>query len=300
MKILLVLVLVLSFCLILPVLAVTESTAASTATVNKYKENAFNFDHQAITKVACEFWSLSEERTKNIMLGSRMPDIYQRGLSHLFNQQWSHGLLYGKNRTWRWGDANEDFHDNLLGTKGIDQNRNSSPEDETENLFHEGWNNGSADQFYLKDDQTTGDWYLGYASHFIEDVTIPPHTTSPFPGRLDILYHHASFEVWLTNNLEKGHRLIDAAALDNEYYIVTDPSEDLKRAAWNSCYWNEEGYGKEVWDNYVSDGYPTKENSGSPELVKNAKNMITEAVRWSRGTIKWGLDQYNQWTDQQK
>lgn len=274
-------------------------------TVLKYKETDIYFDHQAITRVATQYWSLSDKRAESIIQGSRMPDYYQKGLTNLFNQQWSHGLLLGKNRAWRWGDANEDFHDNLLGIKGNNNNNNEGDEsdegdEENNNVYaHEGWDGGSADQFYLQNNQQNGDWYIGYASHYIVDVTAPPHTTSPLPNRFDILYHHFDFELWVTNNLEKGHRLIDAAIEDNEYYTIVDPSLDLQNAAWKACYWSgDQGYGRALWDTYIKDGYPTDENSGSKELVEHAKKMIIEAARWSKGTIKWGLDQYNQWTDQ--
>ncbi|MBF0362485.1 MAG: hypothetical protein HQK49_15815 [Oligoflexia bacterium] len=264
--------------------ATNFTTTTTTTTINKYKEDDTNHDHQIFTKLAAKFWGLSDERIKNIALGAKMPDITQSGFSGNFNQQWSHGLLYGKNQKRMWGDADQDFEGNLMGNLSGN---------------NEGWNHSSADIFYSKNDQKNGDWYIGYASHYIVDVTTPVHSTNPLLNRLDVLTHHFDFELWIANNLEGGHRLLDAAINDKEYYTITDPRKNLQDVAWKACYWNiENGYGKILWDLYKKDGYPTKENSGSPELVDNAKIMIVEAVRWARGTIKWGLDQYNQWADQ--
>ncbi|MBF0361371.1 MAG: hypothetical protein HQK49_10180 [Oligoflexia bacterium] len=265
----------------------------------KYKAGAEHLTHQKITTIAATALGLSIERVKNIAAASGMPDKNQGGISGGFNQQWSHGLLFNNKKEIKWGDANTDYHDNLLGLKNNDR-YDDNPLDEidetTSSVKLESWENGSADKFYLQNDQQKGDWYLGYASHYIVDLTTPIHTTVPGFSHLEILSKHFNFELWIANNFDKGHNLATVAINDNKIYSITNPREDAKKAAWNACYWNDvDGYGQRLWDLYKQEGYPTEENSGNAELVEAAKIMILEAVRWSKSTIKWGLDNYQQW-----
>jgi len=181
-----------------------------------------------------------------------------------------------------WGDADQDYEQNLIGPKG-----------------GEGYDGKFAGYYYSKNDQYTGDAYVGYAMHYIEDGSIVVHTSFPSLSRSDILTKHLDFETWLMVNTNDGHKLFDAAIQDNYYYPITGSLKNaFKSAAWNVCYWNSKSdIGKKVWDAYRNSGYPTKINSGSADLVYWSKKMLIEASRWAKGTVKYAMDYYGQWNN---
>jgi len=180
---------------------------------------------------------------------------------------------------WCWGDADDDLHDNIDQYSGEIE----SPE---------GYCGRSAKYYYELGDQYMGDWYLGYALHYIEDVGLVLHTTGEQP--LDMLQHHFDFEAWVHNNLTSGHNFLDSIANDWYYYPVTDLKQAVYDAAYGCCYWTST-LGKEVWDAYKASGYPTATGAGSPELVKWTARMLKRTARYAKGVIKYALDKYNQW-----
>jgi len=226
----------------------------------------------------------------NINDASDDPDTYQAGLDHGYNQQWSHAYIYDDwfgSTFWLWGDADEDFHDNLLGPMG-----------------GEGYNGSYAGAYYGASNQYQGDRYLGYALHYIEDVSITLHSTAPDSlgvtvpyYTVDMLTHHFDFETWVENNLSAGYKLLDAVASDYYYYAVTDPVQAIKNAAWASCaYKGTSSIGYSAWKEYRNCGYPTAAGSGSATLATNTKAMLISAARYAKGAIKFALDTYGQWT----
>lgn len=236
--------------------------------------------HTSLSELAAQYWGLAPSRVAKIKSAGDQPDVYQSGLDNTYNQQWSHAFLLNGSGTWFWGDADDDFHDNLNGDSGEWE----SPE---------GLNGKSAKDYYQAGNQQQGDWYLGYATHYIEDVNLVVHTS--FPSRLDLLSKHFAFEDWIAANLTSGHRLLAAAAADTYYYAVTDPKASINNAAYFVCY-GQGGVGKRVWDAYVASGYPTGAGTGSSTLVSAAKEMMIRAARYTRGTIKYALDRYGQWS----
>ncbi|MCK4259315.1 MAG: hypothetical protein KAX49_10080 [Halanaerobiales bacterium] len=234
--------------------------------------------HVNLTDIAASSWGLSSSRVNTIANASDMPDVYQSGLDNGYNQQWSHAYLYCSLGFWVWGDADDDFHDNIDQESGEIE----SPE---------GFNNKSAKYYYELGDQFNGDWYLGYAIHFIEDACIILHTSDP---TLDMLTHHFDFEEWVDNNWNSGHNFSSAVANDGYYYAVTDLKQAVRNAAYNCSYWTST-LGETVWDNYISSGYPTTAGTGNSTLVANTKTMLIRACRYAKGTIKYALDKYGQW-----
>jgi hypothetical protein len=238
--------------------------------------------HTSLTEAAAAYWGLSATRKATMKSAADRPDTYQSGISNYYNQQWSHAFLMASGGIWLWGDADDDFHDNLDGDGG----ELESPE---------GYNGYSAKDYYQSGNQYWGDWYVGYAIHYIEDVCIVVHATAPSPSRLDVLTKHFAFEDWIKVNLTAGHKLLAAATADTYYYPITDPKASINTAAYNTSYWAG-GTGKRVWDAYVASGYPTTAGSGNATLVAGAKEMMVRAIRYTRGTIKYSLDTYGQWT----
>ena len=238
--------------------------------------------HTSFTEAAATYWGIAATRKANMKAAADKPDTYQSGFSNYYNQQWSHAFLMASGGIWIWGDADDDFADNLNGDSGEIE----SPE---------GYNGYSARDYYQVNNQYWGDWYLGYATHYIEDVCIVVHATAPSATRMDILSKHFAFEDWIKANLTAGHKLLAAASADTYYYPVTDPKASINTAAYNTSYWAG-GTGKKVWDAYVASGYPTTAGSGNATLVAGAKEMMIRAIRYTRGTIKYTLDKYGQWT----
>ncbi len=234
--------------------------------------------HSGLTADACSYWNLPTNRKNNLAAASKMPDTYQSGLDHGFNQQWSHAYLYTSLGFWIWGDADDDFYDNL----NQDGGELESPE---------GYNDRSAKYYYDRNDQYNGDWYLGYAAHYIEDVSLILHASDP---TVDMLIHHFDFEAWIANNWTSGHNFAATVAADQYYYIVSDPKASIRNAAKNCSYWTSD-LGETVWDNYEASGFPTGTGIGNSSLVANTKTMLIRAARYTRGTIKYTLDKYNQW-----
>jgi len=237
--------------------------------------------HRKVVSIAAAKWGLSSARINNMTAASDSPDVYQSGLENGFNQQWSHAFMLTSGGLWYWGDADDDFHDNInQSTSEIE-----SPE---------GYQGKSAKYYYQAGNQRRGDWYLGYACHYIEDVCLVLHTTVPFGA---MATKHFAFEAWVENNLTAGHNLLAAVQADNYYYVITDLKQAVNQAAYYTSGYYSSTYGKKAWDAYVASGYPTAAGTGNAELVANTKGMLIDAKRYVMGAIKYTLDKYGQWTN---
>lgn len=235
--------------------------------------------HSSITADAATYWGLATARKNNMSYAAKMPDTYQSGLDNAFNQQWSHAFLYSSLGIWVWGDADDDYYDNLEQDGG----ELESPE---------GYNGKSAKYYYQAGNQKQGDWYVGYATHYIEDASLIMHASDP---SVDMLTQHFNFEAWVANNWTSGHNFYNTIVNDTYYYVITDLKASIRNAANGASYWTST-LGKTVWDNYKASGYPTAVGSGNSTLVNNTKTMLIRAARYARGTIKYSLDKYSQWT----
>jgi hypothetical protein len=245
--------------------------------------------HISVASIAAAQWGLSADRVAIIAEHSDDPDVYQAGLDNGYNQQWSHAYIYDRwfsSSFYLWGDADDDFKENLDGPLG-----------------GEGYDGKYAGYWYQNGDRASGDMWLGIAIHFIEDVSITLHSTAPTSSGItvpmkttDMLTKHFAFEDWVNANLTSGHCLLDAVAADTLYYPVTDPRTSLKNAAWASCaYKGTSSVGNLAWKAYRDSGYPTGPGTGSAVLVENTKKMLIAAGRYAKGTIKYTLDKYVGW-----
>jgi len=239
--------------------------------------------HMNFVYVCAKKLGLSENRAIIMRDAAMMPDVYQSGLDNAYNQQWSHAYIVTKTfwgMQWLWGDADDDFNDNLNGYSG----ESESPE---------GYNGMWAGYYYNAGNRDLGDWYVGYACHYITDVSFVLHTTFP---DLDMALHHFDFEAWIENNWTAGHNL--SQALNNvqasSYYTITDAKAGIRSAVQASNY-SYSNNGKLAWDNFKASGFPTGAGTGNSNCVYYTKKMIEEATKWTGSAIKYALNKYNQW-----
>lgn len=239
--------------------------------------------HVNIAALVASRWQLPSNRVDVISDAADAPDTYEAGIDNGFNQQWSHAYLYSALGFWIWGDANENFDDCLTGRLA---GQLEGPE------CKDGL---SASYFYARGDQVTGDAYLGYALHYIEDVNLVLHASDPTLAP-DMLTNHFKFENWVKNNWDTGHNFSAAVAADNSYYPISDLQQSVRNAAWAVSYWNSSGPGRKAWNAYRSCGYPTGVGTGNADVVAATKQMLIRAGRYAAGAIKYTLDTYAQWT----
>ncbi|MBF0359779.1 MAG: hypothetical protein HQK49_02155 [Oligoflexia bacterium] len=253
----------------------SESTLGSDA--NKYAE----VTHQDLLEIALRSFPLSENRVKNMVAAAEVPDRHLN-VFELLRHPWAHLYMYNQSGEWLWGGADRHFQDNLMGT---------NPEE----IFGGGFGGLSAEYYYLLNDQENGDWYLGYALHFIADVTIIVHTSLPTFDHLDLLYKHSDFEKWIQNNFTSGHNFRKRIQndVDSQMYNINNPAEDIREIAWQSSYWSG-GIGYDVWNDYVESEYPLEAGSGNEKLVNDTTLMLKNALSYTRGAIYFMLNKYQQ------
>lgn len=239
--------------------------------------------HKNFTYVCAKKLGLSEERAIIMRDASVMPDVYQVGIENGFNQQWSHAFILTKTwwgAQWLWGDADDDFHDNLDGDSG----ESESPE---------GYNGKWAGYYYAQGNRELGDWYVGYACHFMEDVGIVLHTTFP---DFNLAVHHGDFEDWIDANWNSGHNFSEVveSVEASEYYSFSDPKRAINQAA-KASNWYYSAHGKKAWEAYANSGYPIASGSANNTCVYYTRLMLEETTKWTGAAIKYAMDKYNQW-----
>jgi hypothetical protein len=235
--------------------------------------------HKSMTSLCTSQLGLSTARIKNIEEASFMPDIYQNGASNGYNQQWSHAYMISSWGKHIWGDADDDFNDNLIGIPGKDC---------------EGYKNSSAAAYYAKNNQFTGDQYLGYAIHYIEDASLTLHSSFPSFTATDLLSKHFAYENWVNNNLIQGLFLLEDAFNDYYYYEVNDLKQAIHNTAYLSSVWTSE-LGEKIWAEYRKCDYPENSGQGSNELADLTKQLIVQTTRYTKGAIIYTLDHFDQW-----
>lgn len=237
--------------------------------------------HVSISLLAAQKWGLSAGRANVIGQAADDPDTYESGFDNAYNQQWSHAYIYAWWGSWIWGDANENFDDCITGRLA---GQLEGPECK---------DGQSAKQWYQAANQQMGDKFLGYATHYIEDVSMILHTSAPNP---DMVTQHFAYEAWVKNNWTAGHNFSATVAADGYYYTITDLQQAVRNTAWAASYWNTGSAGQLAWDAYAASGYPTGVGTGNAQVVAQTKTMLIRASRYALGAIKYTLDTYGQWT----
>jgi hypothetical protein len=266
-----------------PVVARRAAGGGTDADVAWVEQAWSEVTHVNLSALAAKRWGLPTTRVNVISDGADDPDEYEAGFDNGFNQQWSHAYIYSWFGFWIWGDANENFDDCITGTLA---GQLEGPECK---------DGKSASFYYGQGDQRSGDRFLGYATHYVEDVSQVLHASQP---DIDMLTHHFDYEDWVKNNWLDGYQLGLAVAADNYYYPVTDPQGTVRSAAWAASYWNGSSYGRTAWNAYRNAGYPTAPGSGSAELAASTTQLLIRASRYTTGALKYALDRYAQWSSQ--
>ena len=263
--------------------AEAEADAVARAAESRTAKYAWaGMNHVNLSMLAAWKWGLPPSRTNVIGGAADDPDTYESGLESAFNQQWSHAYLYSPFGFWVWGDANETFDDCITGRLA---GQAEGPECK---------DGASAAYYYAAGNQMMGDTYLGYATHYIEDVGQVLHGSDPTLA-LDMLTEHFAFEDWVNNNWTAGHDFQATVAADYYYYPITDLQRAVRNAAWGASYWNPSSPGRKAWSAFRRSGYPTGAGTGDFELVSSTKQMLIRASRYAVGAIKYTLDTYSQW-----
>lgn len=222
---------------------------------------------------------ISSSRSAIMRDAAHMPDVFQSEVDNIYNQQWSHAYIITKTfwgAQWIWGDADDDFHDNIV--------KSSSSE---------GYNGKWAGFYYQNGNQSLGDWYTGFACHYIEDVSFVLHSTFP---DLDMALHHSDFETWINNNWTSGHNFLAVANAVpvSSYYSISDLKAAIRSASRGSNY-SYSSNAKNAWNNYKASGFPTSAGSGSSNTAFYTAKMVEEATKWTGAAIKYSLNTFNQW-----
>lgn len=239
----------------------------------------------SIARLAARRWWLTRSREDTIAKAADDPDTYEAGIDNSFNQQWSHAYIYSDLGLWMWGDANENFDDCITGTLS------EQPEGP------ECRDGKSARTCYASGNQRLGDTYLGYALHYIADVSLVLHSSNPVQTP-DLGIYHLRSETWVKNNWTDGHRFQATVAADGYYYPITDLQQAVRNAAWSSSFANSSSAGRMAWIGYRDSGYPSAAGQGSASLVYATRLMLIRAARYTAGAIEYTLGAYDQWEDE--
>jgi len=112
--------------------------------------------------------------------------------------------------------------------------------------------------------------YIGKALHYIEDLGNPFHTSSVY-GQA----HHTEYESWVSSHWSE----LKSAMYVDEYYIITDPSEDAKNLAAFS-----HQYLQQICDIMNTLGW--KNNQQLNEQLKSiTRTLISETIKYTMGMI---------------
>lgn len=141
----------------IPILKLVDGDADVAVSVAEQPWSATT--HVNVAAIAAQRWQLPGSRIMAISNAADEPDTCEAGLEHGFKQQWSHAYLYSSLGSSIWGDANENVDDCITGRLA---GQVEGPE------CKDGL---SASYYYATGNQPVGDEYLGYAIHYIEDVS---------------------------------------------------------------------------------------------------------------------------------
>jgi hypothetical protein len=222
--------------------------------------------HDKTTYICAKQWGLSDTRANYMSGASHLPDVYDNEGTVPGTQNWRHGWVQLVNGVWVWGSADAWCNANIRGS---------------------GYNSKSAYYYYGVGNRNQGDWYLGYASHYLEDVGNPWHTSANIVQQLAT---HGSYETWVENNWTSGWNLSASVANDYSYYAVSDPAASTRNLAIYSNSRNTT-----IYNAYVNSGKPTGAGTGNSTLVSETRTRIRDTGRYVKGLIKFTLDAKGAW-----
>ena len=222
--------------------------------------------HDKTTYICAKQWGLSDYRANYMSGASHMPDVYDNEGTVPGTQNWRHGWVQLVNGVWIWGSADGCCNDNIRGS---------------------GYNGKSSFYYYGAGNRDWGDWYLGYAAHYLEDCGNPWHTSANIVQQLST---HGPYEAWVDNNWASGWNFSASVSGDYNYYAVTDPAAATRALAkWSNS------RNTTLYNAFVTSGKPTAAGTGNATLVSETRNLVRETGRYAKGLIKYTLDAKGAW-----
>ena len=217
----------------------------------------WGWNHSDMAEIAAYHMGLSETRAVRMHNAADDPDQVDGEGTIPLTQQWKHGYVFAYGY-YVWGSADDNCEDNI----------NRAIYNFT---YSEYW----------------GDYRIGYASHYLQDVANPWHTSANIVQQLST---HKGYEEWISNNWENGHKFKDYLDGDYYYYSISDPAATTRTLAKYS-------YNKysTMYDAYIDSDSPVEPNTGNATLVSQTKEVLKAAGRYTKGLIKYTLDEANAW-----
>ena len=210
-------------------------------------------------------WGLSDARANYMSPAAHMPDVYDNEGEIPLTQNWRHGYVFAGG-VHIWGNADDCCHENIQG---------------------QGFNDKSAFYYYENGNRWWGDWWLGYASHYLQDVGNPWHTSVDIVQQL---VTHKGYEQWVDANWSSGHNFQDVVNSDIYYYYISNPGATVRSLAqWSN---SNNTY---MLSAYINSGYPTGSGGGNSNLIYGTEYLLKVQARYTKGLIKYTLDAKNAW-----
>lgn len=222
--------------------------------------------HYMTMYIAAKKCGLSDSRAAQMASSANLPDTYDGSHAIPGTQQWRHGYVY------------------LVS--GVYSGFGIAPSMCANNINGNGYSGRSAFYYYLTGNKSSGDWYLGYASHYLQDLGNPWHTASNLYQQLT----HNSYETWVANNWSAGHKFQDAVNADNSYYTVSNPATSAVNLARYS-----NGRNSTISKAYNDSNKPTAAGTGNSTLVSETRTLLIYTARYNKGLIRYTLNACDAW-----
>lgn len=222
--------------------------------------------HKSMMVLAAAKMGLSSTRQNQMSYWAAKPDTVDGEGVVPGSQQWRHGYVY-LSGVYVWGGAAQCLDQNIYGTSG--------------------YLNKSAGYYYSQGNKTYGDYYLGYALHYLADVGNPWHTNADIVSQAT---SHGNYETWVKNNWTTGWNF--SADFYNEsasysYSDIRDYVRKLSKYSYNNS--------KSIDAAFTASGKPTGKGTGNSTLVSLTRSQMKETSKYMRGCIRKVLDQYGMW-----
>ena len=221
--------------------------------------------HGNMSAICATQWGLNTIRINNISKASLMPDVYDVQGPIPYTNVWYHGWAQIINGIWAWGNADMACKNNIQGY---------------------GLNSKSSNYYFSHGNPGYGDWYMGYASHYMEDCGNAWHTSLSIPQ----FTCHFNYEQWVAENWTSGHNFSSTVINDFYYYVVIDPAKSTRNLATYSNSKNNT-----IYKAYINSGYPTTAGTGNQILINETRNLLFQTARYIKGLYKYTLDKNNAW-----
>jgi hypothetical protein len=222
--------------------------------------------HKEIAKLCAQQWGLTGTRVTRMMEGANAPDTKDNEGVVPGTQQWRHGYVFAYG-VYIWGTADQWCYNVIKGT-GI------------------GGNSWYTCFSRYPSDKSNGDYCLGYAGHYMMDLTNPWHCAANIVSQAN----HGNYEKWIEANWWDGWQFYKQISTGTTYYAITDPAATCRSVAKASY-----NVSASLNNAYNASGSPIGVGTGNSTLVSMTRTQITIAGKYMRGLIKYTLDAKSAW-----